>query len=81
MVISCNLVADGTLWISPIAHAGKTRAQCSISFEWVANHHWTKSSDKGKMAHYLSKGLVIPIWRPQRSLVVTGGSFQENMVH
>ena len=33
------------------------------------------------MLHYLSTELVIPIWCPQNSLFVMGGSYQENMVH
>ena len=49
--------------------------------EWIAKHHWTKVEDMGKLSHYLSTGLVIPIWCPQNSLVVMGGSFPENMIH
>ena len=34
VVISCNMVADGVLWISPTTNAGKPHAPIIISIEW-----------------------------------------------
>ena len=73
VVISCNLVADGVLWISPTTNAGKTNAQSNRSMAWIVENHWCRTSDQGNLSHYLHSGLVLPIWCPQNSLVVMGG--------
>ena len=61
-------------------NAGKQVVPSTKAIDWVTQNYWCKSADRGKIAHYVANKLVIPIWCPQNSLFIMGGSFQQNMV-
>ena len=59
--ISCNMVADGVLWISPTLIAIKSDVQGNRAIEWVHNKYGSRTADKGKLSFYWTDGLVIPV--------------------
>ena len=76
VVISCNLVADGVLWISPTTKATKINAQYNESMDWVDKHIWWEFGHtfKGfKLPRYLSACLVMPISCPEKTFGCHGG--------
>ena len=81
MVISCNMVAGGVLWMSHTRNSHRSDMPGNRFIEWVYTKYCSRTADKGKLSVYCLKGLVIPVCCPPNSLVVMGGSFQENMVH
>ena len=52
-VISCNMVADGVLWISPTQNSHRHDVPGNRSIEWAYNKHGSKQADKGKAVFVL----------------------------
>jgi hypothetical protein len=82
VVLSCNLVGDGILWCGPTqnGHEVLPGMKCE-SMDWLWNRLSHKKADTGKQAMHLSNGCIVPIWAPENSIIVMGGTFQENMIH
>jgi hypothetical protein len=59
VVISCNMVADGVLWISPTLHAIKSDVQGNRSIEWVYNKYCSRTADKDNVFLIVLKALCL----------------------
>ena len=81
VVISCNLVGDGILWFCPTTNGHRISAPNNKTIEAVHQKYGCKSADKGKLKTYLANNLVLPVRCQPNSLIVMGGTFQENMIH
>ena len=79
MVLICNIVADRVLWISPTTNSIKHDVSGNKSIDWMMARWNRKTADNGKLRYYAEENLVIPVWCPQNSVLVMGGTFQENM--
>ena len=75
MVLSCNIVADGVLWISPTTNSIKHDVSGNKSIDWIKARWSRKTADNGKLRYYAEENLVIPVWCPQNSVLVMGGTF------
>ena len=53
VVISFNVVADGTFVFHTPTNAGLNYAPGNRSIAWIANCHCSKQGEQGKMSHYL----------------------------
>jgi hypothetical protein len=74
------MVADGVLLISPETNAIEPDVQGNIrSIESIHSKYYSTKAEKGKLSFLWFQRHCDPC--PQNSLVVMGGSFQENMVH
>jgi hypothetical protein len=82
VVLSCNISGDGILWIGPTQNGFTAQpGMKNRSIDWIHQKFEGRSADKGKLAFYLQKDCVVPIWVPANSIIVMGGTFQENMIH
>ena len=81
VVLSCNISGDGILWIGPTQNGFTQPGMMNRSIKWIHERFQSKSADKGILAFYLQKDCVVPIWAPANSIIVMGGTFQENMIH
>ena len=81
VVLNCNIVADGVLWISPTTNSIKHDVSVNKSIDWIKARWSRKTEDSGKLHYYAEEHLVIPAWCPQNSVLVMGGTFQQHMCH
>jgi hypothetical protein len=70
-------VADGVLWISPTTTSIKPNAPGNKSIDWIKARWGRKTADNGKLRCYAEENPVIPVWCPQNSVLVMGGTFQQ----
>ena len=75
VVLRCNVAGSGILWIGP------TQCQQGFNMEGTEN----KSNDGKDLStvtdNRVQHKCVVPIWAPENSIIVMGGTFQENMLH
>ena len=57
VVISCNMVADGVLWISPTQNGQKINVPGNRPVEWAHDRHCGRRKDRGKLAFYAKTAL------------------------
>ena len=75
VVLRCNIAGNGILWIGP------TQCQRGFNMEGTENKGTDLCTVTGKLTTHLQHKCVVPIWAPENSVIVMGGTFQENMLH
>ena len=75
VVLRCNVVADGVLWISPTTNSIEHDVSGNKAIAWIKATWSIKTADNDKLRYYGEQNLVIPVWCTQHSVLVMGGTF------
>ncbi len=77
MVFSMNIKGDGVLWTCPTMNGQLKTGMANRSMSRIGGN----AQNYGKLRYYLDLGMVLPVYAPEGSMIVMGGSFQREMVH